>query len=208
MHLPNSSSPQITDTDNALALLVNVIVLAKKLKIPEMSLQSQLSKAAIKYARHSLIDLEHVLVIYNENHQNYVGDDEQLRDAAAASIFEAWWNKTLDDPAFDDYCDFIEKYRVEFPKLDEDINKRYEDKKEYITKKREEKREERRQGGGFGPFGGYRGRIDFAALAAAVSDYPETTGPDGGWSDATAAIDGAEPVQTTEWVVQEAAPMW
>lgn len=70
--------------------------------------------------------------------------------------------------------------RAKFPKLDEDLNKRFDDKKEYILKKREEKREERRQGRAAGN-NGYPGSSD--------ADYPEANGPDGGWKDALATVE-------------------
>lgn len=171
---------QIINTDNALHLLLDIISIADRLKIPEMSLQAQLKKAAIKYARHNLIDIEYIERIYDDHSAEYLGVSEPLREAAAASIFESWWNGQLDDVEYDDYCSYLEQMRAEFPKLDEDLNKRFDDKKEYILKKREEKREERCQGRAGGNIG-YRG--------SSTADYPEANGPDGGWKDALATVE-------------------
>ncbi|KAJ4414805.1 hypothetical protein N0V82_007720 [Gnomoniopsis sp. IMI 355080] len=172
-------STQIINTDNALHLLLDIINVADRLKIPEMSLQAHLKKAAIKYARHSLIDIDYIERIYDEHSSQYLGVSEPLREAAAASIFEHWWNGVLDGADYDDYCSYLEQMRAKFPKLDEDLNKRFDDKKEYVLKKREEKREERRQGRASGN-NGYRG--------SSAADYPEVKGPDGGWSDALATV--------------------
>lgn len=181
---------QITDTDNALYLLIEIVKAANKLKIPEMSLQAQLKKAAVRYARQSLIDIGHIDLIYDTGHPEYIGDSEHLREAAAASIFEAWWNRTLDQPEYDAYCSAIEQCRAKFPKLDEDINKRFDDKKEYIEKKREEKREEKRQARAAGGDVD-RGRVfgcEIVPTASSAAEYPEPTGPDGGWGDAAATV--------------------
>lgn len=213
---------QIINSDHALHLLLDIIHVADHLKIPEMSLQAHLKKAAIKYARHNLIDIEYIERIYDEQHPLYTDISEPLREAAAASIFEGWWNCVLDGPEYDDYCSYLEQMRAKFPKLDEALNKRFDEKKEYIQKKREEKREERRQGrasaGGGGGHSGYR--------ASSAVDYPEASGPDGGWGDAAATtgedtagewstamtvqagagagggewcLDEAEPARTRDW---------
>lgn len=203
---------QIINTDNALHLLLDIIFVADRLKIPEMSLQAQLKKAAIKYARHNLIDIEYIERIYDDHSAQYLGDSEPLREAAAASIFECWWNAQLDGVEYDDYCSFLEQMRAKFPKLDEDLNKRFDDKKEYILKKREEKREERRQGRAGGG-NGYRG--------GSAADYPEANGPDGGWKDAVAVVEddnagewsaaiagGTDPaVGAGEWGLDAAKPI-
>lgn len=172
--------PQIINADNPLHLLLDVITVADLLQIPEMSLQAQLKKAAIRYARHSLIDIEYIERIYDEEHPEAMGVSEPLREAAAASIFEAWWKCVLDDPEYDDYCCYLEQMRVKFPKLDEDLNKRFDDKKEYIQKKREERRQGHAGGGVGGGPSAYR--------ASSAADYPEASGPDGGWGDAAATI--------------------
>ncbi|KAJ4387816.1 hypothetical protein N0V93_008419 [Gnomoniopsis smithogilvyi] len=204
--------PEIANTDNALHLLLDIINVADRLKIPEMSLQAHLKKTAIKYARYSLIDIEYIERIYDEHSTQYLGMSEPLREAAAASIFENWWNGVLDDPDYDDYCSYLEQMRAKFPKLDEDVNKRFDDKKEYIIKKREEKREERRQAR-VGGHNGYRGN--------SAADYPEANGPDGGWRDALATVgeDNAgewnatvagvagPDVGTGEWGLEEAKPI-
>lgn len=206
IHLPNVST-QIVD-ESALYLLLEIIILADKLKIPEMSLQAQLRKAAMKYARHSLIDICHVILIYDDSEGNkeYLGGGgtDALREAAAASIFEAWWSRTLDEPEYDEYCSHLEQLRAKFPKLDEDLNKRFDDKMAYINQKREEKREARANGG---PRGGRGKENNYGAEATSAADYPEATGADGGWGEATAAVaddhigewgasDGPEPAHT------------
>lgn len=173
--------------------MIDIILLANKLKIPEMSLQAHLKKAAIKYARKSLIDTEHIVLIHDETADEYLGESEPLREAAAASVFEAWWSRVLDEPEYDEYCSYLEQLRVKFPKLDEDINKRFDDKQEYIKKKREEKRQARVNGG---VDGGPHKNDGFQA--SSVADYPEATGPDGGWGDATATA-AVTDARVDEW---------
>lgn len=148
-----------------------------------MSLQAHLKKAAIKYARHSLINIEYLERIYDEESNLYLGSSEPLREAAAASVFEKWWNGVLEDSEYDDYCSYLEQMRAKFPKLDKDLNERFDDKKEYVLKKREEKRQGRTAGAGGGGNNGYRG--------SSAADYPEARGPDGGWSDAAATVGAA-----------------
>ncbi|CAN8105171.1 unnamed protein product [Discula destructiva] len=219
--------PEIVETSedsDALNLLIEIIKVADKLKIPEMSLQAHLKKAAIRYARQHLITIENVEIIYDENDKEYIEDSESLREAAAASIFEAWWLRILDQPEYDDYCSYIEQLRVEFPKLDEDLNKRFDAKKEYIEKKRDEKREELRhinaaaggrlRGGarfnGRGRFGGVAGYGGTRFQSSSAADYPETNGADGGWGHAAAIVGdahvaewdvagGAKAAETEEW---------
>lgn len=160
--------------------LLDIIVVANQIKVPEMSLQEQLKKQAAKYARKSLIHYEYLEMLYDESHPNYIGD-AALQEAGAASVFEAWWTKLLDEPEYADYCSFLEQMRVEFPKLDEDLNARFEEKKTFIEQKRAERKAERHAG----------------ASKYAGDDYPKNDGADGGWGNAAAA--GAD--SNGEWGV-------
>lgn len=196
MQLPNSST-QIKD-EEPLYLVIEIIVLANKLKIPEMSLQSQLKKAAIRYARQSVIGEDHISMIYDESMVDYLGESEHLREAAGISILEKWWSRVLDEPKYDEYCSFVEQMRAKFPKFDEDINKRFDDKVEYREQKRQEKRQDRLNGDGGGNGSGGNNQHD-GIKASSVADYPETTGPDGGWGDATAAVADVVDAHIDEW---------
>lgn len=160
--------------------------------VPEMSLQEHLKKSVIKYARKDLIEIENVERIYDVDHFEYLGPSEALREAAAASIFEAWWSRKLDEPKYDDYCLWMEQMRIQFPQLDDDINKRFDDKKQFIEKKEEERKAQKVAAAATndGPGDGGSGHN---------TSYSNTNGADGGWGTAAAAVgDG-----TGEWGVTE-----
>lgn len=150
-----------------------------------MSLQEQLKKSAIKYARKALISWEYIERLYDEDNDLYIGDPA-LQEAAAASIFEAWWTHQLDEPELDEYCSFLEQMRAEFPKLDEDLNGRFDEKKAFIEKKREERKNAQRGSGGKGNSHGSGNH---------GNDYSNNNGVDGGWGDAAATAGDA----TGEW---------
>ncbi|KAF3762991.1 hypothetical protein M406DRAFT_331564 [Cryphonectria parasitica EP155] len=183
--------PEIEDEENALNILLEIIVVADQLKVPEMSLQEGLKKRAMKYARKGLINLDYVERLYDEGHFQYLGPSEALQEAASASIFEAWWTRKLDEPEYNDYCSFIEQMRAVFPKLDEDLNKRFDDKKEHIEKKKAEKKAQQAapyNSSNNGADGGWG-----SAAAATVDGSVEWRGADeGGTADgaAAAAMDG------------------
>lgn len=63
-----------------------------------------------------------------------------LQEAAAASIFEGWWSRQLDEPKYDEYCSYVEQLRAEFEQLDKDLNACFDEKKSFIQAKREERR--------------------------------------------------------------------
>lgn len=203
---------QILDSPDALALLFDILRTANKLKIPEMSLQAQLKKSAMKYARRSLISTDNLDLVYGEHLMDFLGPSEHLRDAAAASVFECWWNKVLDEPQYNTYCSFLEQMRVKYPQLDEDLNKRFDDKKAYVEQKREEKLQARAAGGGGGGGRGGRsgGKTENFHPTSSAADYPEATGPDGGWGDAAAAVGdggGSESAQPMDWAETQ-TPVW
>lgn len=179
--------PQIEDK-NPIHVALDVIAAANYIQVPPMSLQEHLKKdAARKYARKELISLEYVERIYDPNNSDSFGENEVvLQEAAAASIFEAWWAGKLDDPYYDEYCMYLGQMRAEFPKLDEDINARYKDKVEFKQKQREE----RRAGKSNGNTG--NGAVD----GAADGGYGPADGQDGGWGDAAV---GTEQNGTGEW---------
>lgn len=89
------------------------------------------------YARKHIIDLDLVERIYDQNDKEYQDD---LQEIAAISIFEAWWTKKLDEPAYEEYMSFLEQMRIEYPKLDEDLHDQFQKKKDFIEGKREEKK--------------------------------------------------------------------
>lgn len=163
---------------------MDVIAAANYIQVPGMSLQEHLKKdAARKYARKALIELDYVARIYDVDNADSFGENEAiLQEAAATSIFEAWWSGVLDDEKYDEYCMYVEQMRVKFPKLDEDINARLKDKVEFIEKKREERRAGKTNNGG----------VD----GAADGGYGPTNGPDGGWGNA--AVGTGETI-TGEW---------
>lgn len=178
-------------------------MVAYQIKVPEMSLQEQLKKQAIKYARKSLIDYEYIEMLYDENHPNYIGDST-LQEAGAASIFEAWWTRVLDKPEYDDYCSFLEQMRVKFPKLDEDLNGRFEEKKSFIEQKRAERKAERAAGAQNGGGGGGGGSSDGNVDSGNGSGYPSNDGADGGWGNAAAA----DAHSNGEWGADSATGGW
>lgn len=163
--------------------MLDIIATANQLKIPEMSLQEQLKKSAMKYARKALIGWEYVERLYDQDNDLYI-DDPTLQEAAAASIFEAWWTHQLDDPELDEYCSFLEQMRVEFPKLDEDLNGRFAEKKAFIEKKREERKNPQLRGDGAGD------RYGSGDKHGNGNDQGSTNGADGGWGNAAAATAG------------------
>lgn len=154
-----------------------MIAVADYIKIPGKSLQEPLKKSAIKYARKNLIDIDYVARLYDTSDPDYDGAERPLQEAAAASIFEAWWTRQLDEPEFDDYCSQIEQLRIEFEQLDKDLNTRFDEKKDFLDKKREERRVK---------FMNAPVVPDASDLSAAVD------GDDGGWGTAvteTAAVE-------------------
>lgn len=182
--VPNNIFISQIEDANPLEVLIEIVDTANKLKVPELSLQEPLRKMAVRYARKSLIGFEYVERLYDEDNRLYLGD-AMLQEAVAASIFEAWWSRELDEPEFDDYCSFLEQMRAEFPKLDEDLNGRFEEKKAFIEKKREERKSAQRDGGARqsnkshnnGQHGKSSGDADSA---------------DGGWGDAAATTVDAD----------------
>lgn len=148
-------------------MLLNVIAVADFLKIPGKSLQEPLKKAAIRYARKNLIDIDYVGRLYDTSEPYCDGDIRPLQEAAAASIFEAWWTRQLDEPEFDEYASYVEQLRAEFDQLDQDLNARFDEKKGFIEKKREERRTK-------------------GSVVPAVSDFGAVVGDgaDGGWGTA------------------------
>lgn len=154
---------------NDLHLLLDVIAVADYIKIPGMSLQEGLKRSAMRYARKNLIGNDYVARLYDENHPDYTGADRHLQEAAAASIFEAWWTRQLDGPDYAEYCSHLEQMRVEFQQLDADLNTRFDEKKAFINKKREERR---------------------AKDATVPSTAATTNTTDGGWGSAAAGVAG------------------
>lgn len=183
--LPNTPS-QIED-ENPLEVLINIVTTADHIKVPEMSLQDHLKKSAIRYARKALIGIDYVERLYDETHELYIGDPT-LQEAGAASIFEAWWTRQLDGPEYDDYCSFLEQMRAEFPKLDDDLNGRFDEKKAFLQTKREERKSGLRGGGGNNYTNG---------ITTGASEYGKKDDADGGWGDAAASTGDA----TGEWGV-------
>lgn len=109
--------------------------------------------------------------IYSSETNDLLTSD--LREAAAISIFEAWWTRKLDEPEFDEYVSELEKMRVDYPELDEDLHEQFKKKKEFIEGKREERK--RAQDGQFSA-----GPVD--------NGFDSPDGPaDGGWD----SVDGA-----------------
>lgn len=162
---------QIEEGHNQLHVLFDVIAVADYIKIPGKSLQEPLKKAAIRYARKNLIDIDYVARLYDTSDPDYEDADRLLQEAAAASIFEAWWTRQLDEPKFDEYSSHVEQLRVEFEQLDKDLNARFHEKQDFIEKKREERRAK-------------VSAVPVVPDVGAVSD-----GADGGWG--TAATEAA-----------------
>lgn len=167
----SENNVQIEEGANQLHILFDVIAVADYIKIPGKSLQEPLKKSAIKYARKNLIDIEYVIRLYDTADPDYDGSERLLQEAAAASIFEAWWTRRLDGPEFDEYCSHVEQLRVDFEQFDKDLNARFDEKKDFLDKKREERRAN--------------------AKAATVADVPDVTAAgngadsaDGGWGTA------------------------
>lgn len=76
----------------------------------------------------------------NENDDDLTSD---LREAAAISIFEAWWTHKLDAPEYDQYASWLEQMRIDYPQLDEDLHEQFNKKKEFIEGKREDRKRAR-----------------------------------------------------------------
>lgn len=131
---------QIEEGLNQLHVLLDVITVANYIQIPGKSLQEPLKKVAIRYARKNLIDIDYVARLYDTADPDYDGGDRLLQEAAAASIFEAWWKCKLDQPEFDEYCSHVADLRAEFGQLDADINACVNEKKDFLEKKRDERR--------------------------------------------------------------------
>ncbi|POS73242.1 hypothetical protein DHEL01_v208368 [Diaporthe helianthi] len=207
-----------------LHVLLEVIAVANILKIPEGSLQNGLKKVnniplpcclfqsayhintqrAPGYARKHLIDLGFVERIYGSDNKEELTSD--LREAAAISIFEAWWTRKLDEPEYDQYMSFLEQMRVDYPKLDEDLHEQFDKKKEYIEGKREEKKRARAEGAGQTGLDAASGRADGGWDTAAV-DVKEGAGDAGDeWNQAAALVTTESPAV---WeAAAEEAPAW
>lgn len=175
LYTDNMNDIQIDEGHNQLHVLLDVIAVADYIKIPGKSLQEPLKKSAIKYARKNLIDIDYVARLYDTADDDDDGADRPLQEAAAASIFEAWWTRQLDDPEFDEYCSHVEQLRVEFEQLDHDLNARFEEKKDFMGKKREERRNAAKAG--YNPI---------------ITDVGRNGGADGGWGTAATEASVAE----------------
>lgn len=185
---------QIQDAENPLHVVLDVISVANYIKVPPMSLQEQLKKSAIKYARKALIESDYVERLYNDAHPQYLGDEPALQEAAAASIFEAWWTRKLDEPKHNDFCSFLEQMRGYFPKLDDDLNGRFEEKKAFIEQKREERKSGQRGGGagqGYGDSHGNGGDDGNGGNGGNGNGYGKNDGASGDWGN-VAAVSGDE----------------
>lgn len=176
--MPNTPS-QIED-DNPLEVLLDIVTTADRIKVPEMSLQNQLKKSAIKYARKSLIGIKYVERLYDATHALYTGDPI-LQEAGAASIFEAFWTRQLEEAEYDDYCSFLEQMRAEFPKLDDDLNACFDEKKAFLQSKSEGRNSSVRGGGG--------NKYAYGDGSGA-SKHGKKNDADGGWGDAAANAGG------------------
>lgn len=164
------------------------------------------SQRAPGLARKHIIDLGFVERVYSSDS----GDDltSDLREAAAISIFEAWWTYKLEDPESDQYVSWLEQMRSEYSQLDEDLHEQFNKKKEFIEGKREERKRARNAefsvpavDDGFdnpnGPTDGGWDSVDGAGDAGDAGD---------GWSQAAAMVSnegGADWDKTTE-----EAPAW
>ncbi|KAK7698008.1 hypothetical protein SLS64_012997 [Diaporthe eres] len=124
-----------------LHVLLQVIAAANYLQIPEGSLQNGLKKRAPGTARKHIINLGFVERMYNNENDDDLTSD--LREAAAISIFEAWWTHKLDAPEYDQYASWLEQMRIDYPQLDEDLHEQFNKKKEFIEGKREERKRAR-----------------------------------------------------------------
>ncbi|KAL1859052.1 hypothetical protein Daus18300_009690 [Diaporthe australafricana] len=196
------------ESQHQLRTLLDVIAAANHVKIPEGSLQTGLKKRLPGCARKHILDLDTVERIYSNEDPDY---DDDLQEAAAISIFEAWWTYKLDDAEFDDYMSRLEDMRVEYPQLDADLHQQFDRKKEFIEGKREE-RKRNRDGEGSAPYantgfdnpGGGTTSAGFDSVGGAGD-----TGGDG-WSQAAAMMTtdgGTEGEFDWEKAMQE-TPSW
>lgn len=169
------------------------MVTAKRLGIPEGSLNMHLKKRAVGYARKNLLDLDLVAKIYDEEDEDYGGLG--LEEAASTSIFEAWWNKTLDADEYTEYCNRLADMRIENPILDGDLHTAVKKKEAFIEQRKAEKKAEREAaaaGVGFNGVG-----FDNGGQGAGAFDPPvETVEITGDWD--TAGGDVIE-TQPSEW---------
>lgn len=224
------ADPEQRDDERShpLHVLLEVIAMANTLKIPEGSLQNGLKKVttphpptllpfqsayhaltqrAPGYARKHLISLGVVERLYTSETNDELAAD--LREAAAISIFEAWWTRKLDEPEFDQYMSFLEQMRVEYPQLDEDLHEQFNKKKEYIEGKREEKKRARAAegNGSAGGFDAANGAADggWDSATVDVTDGAEDNGD--GWNQAAALITTEGPA-AWETAAEEETPAW
>ncbi|PSR92309.1 hypothetical protein BD289DRAFT_481063 [Coniella lustricola] len=196
--------PEFED-ENAINTLFDVLVAANQVQIPEMSLQEHLKKRAIKHARKSLIGLDYVDAVFDENHSMYLGPSPALEEAVCASIFEAWWSRTLDAPDYQSYSVGVEELREMYPKLNDGLNECFESKKTYI----EQKKTERKGQKGQRTAASSRANDDYGNEGSHenINDYGgySNDGADGGWgSAADATIDtvgewGAPDSEISAW---------
>lgn len=134
------------------------------------------SQRAPGCARKHLIDLGFVERIYNSE----TGDDltSDLREAAAMSIFEAWWTYKLDASEYDQYVSWLEQMRIDYPQLDEDLHEQFNKKKEFIEGKREERK---------------RARAAESSAPAADNGFDNPDAPaDGGWDSVDGTVDAVD----------------
>lgn len=138
----------------------------------------------------------------------YPGPSTALEEAVCASIFEAWWSRTLDEPDYDEYAACIEELRELYPKLHKGLNESFDSKKAFIEQKKAERKGQKGQRtsandnghntyGNEGVYdGGFNNANDFGTY--------NNDGADGGWG--SAAGDAGDAVEAVaEWSVTDTA---
>lgn len=138
----NANIQQIQDlatSERGLQPIIDIMLVAEKLKIPTASFNKFLLKKMTTIARDYLIDLETVSRIFDSGDTGIY--NLGLQDVAATSIFSHWYDYKLDAPEYDDYmCDLCEM-RENIPELDAALHKAVQEKNEFLRKKRQERLE-------------------------------------------------------------------
>lgn len=181
--------------ETGLKPLIDIMLVAEKLKIPTASFNKFMLKKMTPLARDYLIDLPTVSRIFDS------GDAEMydlgLQEVAATSIFSHWYDYKLDSPEYDDYMCELSDMRVNIPELDEALHKAVADKDAWLKNKRQERRERQAAEEAGGSGGGW-GATDGGNADAGFGENPSFGGGDESWMNQGAGA------STDDWMNQAA----
>ncbi|KAK5951858.1 hypothetical protein OHC33_007151 [Knufia fluminis] len=208
-----ASAPEIKDLINdetGMKPFIDAMVVANKLQISHASFGKFMVRKLLPLARDHLIDLETVRRAYDTGDD--VFNELDIREVCVKSIFEHWysWKLDGDDEAKVDYMCTLYDMRQDIPVLNDELNKAYEDKNQWLKDMRKKRQEARDQenndeaAAGTGAGDGNDGWADQNTGATGGGDdswMNQAAGTSGGgddWMNNDTAATGA----TAEWAAE------